>query len=139
MTDQIEQTEQEQQVQEVQPVDMYKQPVVLVKDVEIVEVEQEDGTVKKEQKLITEEYPYPIFVKGSLVKKAINLGAKFENAETKVDEKIIDDLADFAVALYGNQFTRSELIDGLDASDLLSTLIGIMSSATQGNNQKKAM
>src|SRR5699024_6917105 len=68
--------------------------------------------------LETKEYPYPAFVKGSFVKRALELGAKMDKQGQDVDETVIDDLADFAVDLYGNKFTREELIDGTDATQL---------------------
>lgn len=120
---------------------MAKKAITLVKDIEVVEVVQEDGTIEKQQKLVTEDYPYPIFVKGGLVKKAIDLGVKMEKSgEENIDSSVIDDLADFAVELYGKQFKRNELIDGIEATELFDTLTGILSSVMggdEGNEQTK--
>ena len=75
-----------------------------------------------EQELVYKEYPYPIFVQGGLVKRAIDLGAKLEKSSDSVSSKVIDDLADFTVELYNKQFTRQELIDGIHAEELLDKL-----------------
>jgi len=92
--------------------------------------------------LETKEYPYPAFVKGSFVKRALELGAKMDKQGQDVDETVIDDLADFAVDLYGNKFTREELIDGTDATELIDllvdTLMSVMGTGAQ-IEQKKFM
>jgi len=92
------------------------------------------GIDEEKNEVITQDYPYPIFVKGSLVKKAIDLGVELEKlGEENVDSGVVDDLADFAVELYNKQFTRDELIDGIDASDLFTKLTEILSSVMGGD------
>src|SRR5699024_8609212 len=92
--------------------------------------------------LETKEYPYPPFVKGSFVKRALELGTQMNKEGQEVDETIIDDLADFVVDLYGNKFTREELIDGTDATELMDllidTLMSVMGAGAQ-IEQKKFM
>lgn|SRR5699024_6584765 len=109
-----------------------------MKKIELVtEVVEND---KGEQELVKETYHYPIFVKGSLVKRAIKLGVELEKSTEAIDEDIIDKLAKFAVELYGNRFTVEELIDGIDASELVDTLVSILSSVMGGGEdttQKK--
>lgn len=100
-------------------------------------IEQNDAG---EQELVTVDYSYPIFVKGSLVKKAIDLGVQLEK-NGDVNSSVIDKLASYAVELYGKQFTKDELIDGTDASELLDTLTGVlglvMGVEDEGNETKK--
>lgn len=94
-----------------------------------------------EQELVEKEFPYPIFVPGGLVKKAIDLGAKLEKSSDSVSGKLIDDLADFTVELYGKQFTRQELVDGVHAEELMDTLLNnmmsVLGSDAQENETKK--
>lgn len=89
-----------------------------------------------EQELVYKEYPYPIFVKGSIVKKAIDLGADMESASENINSKLIDDLADFTVELYAKQFTRTELIDGTQADELMDMLISKLTLVLGGEEDK---
>src|SRR5699024_12799413 len=69
------------------------------------------GIDEEKNEVITQDYPYPIFVKGSLVKKAIDLGVELEKlGEENVDSGVVDDLADFAVELY--KIGRASCRDG---------------------------
>lgn len=79
--------------------------------------------VDGEQQLEYKTYPYPIFVKGGVVKEALTLGAELEKPENGLSADLLDELADFVVELYGKQFTRDELIDGIQANDLIQTLM----------------
>lgn len=110
---------------------MSRKTITLVTDVKV--------NNKGEQELVTVDYDYPLFVKGSLVKKAIDIGAELEK-DNEVNSKVIDKLANFAVELYGKQFTRDELIDGTDASELITLLTSILSivmGGNEGNETKK--
>lgn len=99
----------------------------LITGVEIV-----DG----EQKLSTKTYPYPIYVKGGLVKKAVEIGAKLESEDNEFNSGIIDDLADFTVEVYANQFTRDELIDGIQAHELMGKLTDVLQLIITGEEEK---
>lgn len=89
-----------------------------------------------DQELVYKEYPYPMFSKGSIVKRAIDLGAKMENSENNINSKLIDELADFTVELYVKQFTRNELIDGTQADKLLDLLINNITLVLGGEQDK---
>ena len=59
-------------------------------------------------------------VKTRMLRKAVKKKKKidFNNLKTKD----LDELIDFVVDLYGNQFTRDEFYDELDADKLIETL-----------------
>ncbi|MBS5955143.1 MAG: hypothetical protein KIB53_15150 [Paraclostridium bifermentans] len=59
-------------------------------------------------------------VKTRMLRKAVEVNEKidFNNLKTKD----LDELIDFVVDLYGNQFTRDEFYDELDADKLIETL-----------------
>jgi|SRR5699024_9893211 len=97
--------------------------------------EDKDGN----QELVTEAYNPPIFVKGSMVKKAISLGVKLEKSTESISSEVVDELAAFAVELYGNKFTAEELIDGIDAKDLMNELMGILTSVMGGDDNQDAV
>lgn len=101
----------------------------------IEEVENEEGKI--EQRLVKKEYAYPIFAKGSITKKAISLGVKMDNQykEGTLSADFIDELADFAVELYQKKFKRNEIIDGIDATSLLTVLIDILYMVLDGEQQ----
>lgn len=107
---------------------MAKKDMVLVTDV----VKNKEGI----DELVTKTYPYPIFVKGSITKQAIDLGAKLEGAESDISSDIVDDMADFVVNVYGDQFDRDELIDGLQAHEVMNKLGDVLSFVMSGEEQE---
>ena len=92
--------------------------------------------VDGEQQLEYKTYPYPIFVKGGLVKKAIDLAAELENKENEFNGEMVDKLADFTVEVYANQFTRDELIDGIQAHELMIKLSDVLQFVIMGEENK---
>lgn len=98
----------------------------------ITGVEVVDG----EQVLQYKSYPYPIYVKGGLVKRAIDIGADMENKDNEFNAKVIDTLADFTVEVYANQFTRDELIDGIQAHELMEKLTDVLQFIIAGEEKK---
>lgn len=92
-------------------------------------------TVDGEQQLEYTSYPYPLHVKGGLIIKAIDLAASMEKADENISGKMVTDLADFAVEVYNKQFTRDELIDGLQAHEVMETLTGVLQFVISGENQ----
>lgn len=95
------------------------------------------NVVDGEQQLEYKTYPYPIFVKGGIVKRGIELAARLEKQEEgDFNAGVIDEMADFAVEVYGNQFTRDELIDGTQAHELMERLSGVLSYIMQGEQDK---
>ena len=92
-------------------------------------------TVDGEQQLEYKTYPYPIFVKGGIVKRAVDLASKLESQED-LSSSIVDDMADFVVDVYGNQFTRDELIDGTQAHELMEKLSEVLQLVMTGEAVK---
>ncbi len=94
-----------------------------------------EETVDGEKQLVYTTYPYPLHAKGGLIIKAIDLAASLENAEDNINSKMITDLADFVVEVYAKQFTRDELIDGLQVHEVLETLTGVLQFVIAGNQR----
>lgn len=89
-----------------------------------------------QQELEYRTYPYPIFVKGGLVKKAVDLAAAMESEENEFSGQVIDELADFVVEVYAKQFTRDELIDGLQAHEVMTKLSDVLQFVIMGEENK---
>ena len=49
-----------------------------------------------------------------------------------ITSKKLDEMADYVVRLYNNQFTRDQIYNGLMADELIKTLIGNMSKVITG-------
>lgn len=80
------------------------------------------------------------FISARMVRRTIEVsnGINFENL--KVEE--LDKLVDYIVELFGNQFTRDDVYDGLSSKDLLSTItncinevVGGMTESTGGDEK----
>lgn len=93
--------------------------------------------VKENDELETETYSYPFFPKGGLVKRAIDLGAEFEEAERVIQSGLFDKLTAFITELYQNKFTEEELVDGLRADKVIETYISILMSVLSGESPAK--
>lgn len=93
--------------------------------------------VKDNEELVTETYPYPFFPKGGLVKRAIDLGAEFEETENVVHSSLFDKLTTFVIELYQNKFTEEELLDGLSADKVIEVFISILMSVLSGESPQK--
>lgn len=103
------------------------------KDMELVTGVKE---VNGEQVLEYKTYPYPIFVKGSITKQAIDLGAELEGIEKNISSDVVDKMADFVVEVYGRQFERDELIDGIQAHELMPKLSSVLQFVMSGDEDK---
>lgn len=90
----------------------------------------------KGEELITESYSYPIFVKGVLTQRAIELGAELEKKGFGVDAELFEGMTTFIVELYGKQFTREQLINGIDIRQHVDTYVAILFGALQGDPLK---
>ena len=97
----------------------------LVKDVDM-----------KNKEVKTETYQYPFFVQGIYTKKAIELGVELEESEYMVNANLFDKLASFFVDLYGKQFTKTELTNGIDSRKVIETFIQILFGVLQGDTSK---
>ncbi|HHU76882.1 MAG TPA: hypothetical protein GXZ24_08345 [Firmicutes bacterium] len=69
---------------------------------------------------------------------AVSQEINFEN----ISPKELDKLMDYIVGLFGGQFSRDELYDGLASKDLIPTItrcinevVGAMGEATAGKNE----
>lgn len=82
----------------------------------------------KDDELVTETYEYPFFVKGLFVKRAIDLGAEFEENGNVVPSDLFEKISVFIVELYQNKFTKEELQDGIHANEIISVFISIIMS-----------
>lgn len=101
-----------------------------------------EETVDGERQLTYKSYPYPLHVKGSLLKKGIDIAAELEGTGVEsLSGKTVDKLADFVVEVYAKQFTRDELLDGLQAHEVMDKLTEVMmfviSGEEQAGNSKK--
>lgn len=93
--------------------------------------------VKDDGELETKTYSYPFFPKGILVKRAIDLGAEFEENEQVVTSSLFDKLTTFIVELYQNKFTEDELVNGLRADKIVQVYINVMMSILSGESPEK--
>lgn len=73
-------------------------------------------------------------VKARMFRKAIEINEQIDFNQLKA--KDLDTLIDFMVGAYGNQFTRDELYDGLDADKLIPTLSESISGIVNGVAEK---
>lgn len=91
----------------------------MTKKIELV-IDHKEGTTKT--------FHQPTFLKGSIVREGVKLGNEMNNADD-VDGDMIDKLCKFvADRLYDEQFTADELLDGIDAREVIPTLAGELSS-----------
>lgn len=81
------------------------------------------------------------FISARMVRRTIEIARElnFEN----ITPEELDSLMDYIVVLFGGQFTRDELYDGLPSQDLLPTIIGCINEvvgqvaeATRGEGKK---
>lgn len=65
------------------------------------------------------------FTKGSLAMRALKIGKAFEDMPegTTPDLQLIDELADVVAVSYNGQFTKDEMLDGIDAPELFEVLM----------------
>ena len=80
------------------------------------------------------------FISARMVRTTIAVSQEinFKN----ISPKELDKLMDYIVGLFGSQFTRDELYDGLASKDLIPTItrcinevVGAMGEATAGKNE----
>lgn len=66
-------------------------------------------------------YWTPAFIPFTKVREAMDLAAELEKAEGEEYSSLIDKLADFIVSVYGKQFTKDDLYNGIHAPDAIKT------------------
>jgi len=81
------------------------------------------------------------FISARMVRRTIEVsrGVNFEN----ISPEELDTLIDYIAELFGNQFTRDELYDGLSSKELIPTItgcinevVGQVAEATSGEGKK---
>ena len=60
------------------------------------------------------------FISARNLKKTLQLSEKVQSGIT---DEIMDELAEYEVSLYGNQFTSDELLDGYEASKFFKKVL----------------
>ena len=73
-------------------------------------------------------------VKARIFRKAVEINEKKNFNDLKVED--FDELVDFVVELYGNQFTRDEFYDGLESDKLIITLVESITRTISGTTEK---
>ena len=80
------------------------------------------------------------FISARMVRRTIEVsnGINFERLKPEEPDKLVD----YIVELFGNQFTRDDVYDGLSSKDLLSTItncinevVGGMTASTGGEGK----
>jgi hypothetical protein len=82
----------------------------------------EDNTFKITLKIGGKNKNFTAEPTGRVVYKATEMAVKIGNAPFNTE--LLDELADFTVELFQNQFTRDELIDGVGVGSLGKVLLG---------------
>lgn len=70
------------------------------------------------------------FISARMVRRTIEVsdGINFESLKPEELDKLID----YVVELFGNQFTRDDVYDGLSSKDLLSTITNCINEVVGG-------
>lgn len=75
------------------------------------------------------------FIPFRLLKEAFKLQqwtTELQDPEN-VDPVVVDNLADFVVAFFGNKFTREELMDGAEMGEVMTVITRIVSKIKSPN------
>jgi len=73
------------------------------------------------------------FISGRMFRKTIEIQKLFqvnEQGKNVIDETHIDALVNYVVDLFGKQFTIDEFYDGVQAKELISTIMGCIQEVT---------
>lgn len=74
------------------------------------------------------------FISGRMFRRTIEIQKLFrQNEEGKnvIDESQIDELVQYVVELFDKQFTLDEFYDGIEAKDLISTIMNCVQAVTK--------
>lgn len=83
----------------------------------------------------TKTFYQPKHLRGSAALEALTLGRMLEKKGEDIEAKDFESIADFvANHLYNGQFTREQLIDGIHAPNLTSTLMEQLRSVIRGDD-----
>lgn len=95
----------------------------------------------KEGELETERYQTPLFINYKMTYEAVDFMEDWlTNPKKKKDKDVIEDTADFVVRIYGDQFTKDELLNGLHAPELAKRLfeqVEFIARGEQDDDTKK--
>lgn len=94
----------------------------------------------KEGEVITETYLTPVFIPFSEVYEATDLMDDVtKNEKKKSDKQIMEEMIDFVVRIYGNQFTKEDIQKGLHGPGGNGVLFDQVLFVAQGkeNNETK--
>lgn len=61
-------------------------------------------------------------IKGILFKKTLRAIKIFESFATEITEKGVDELVDYMVEVFDNQFTKEEFYNGVEISDMFKKI-----------------
>ena len=82
------------------------------------------------------------FISARMVRRTIEVSNGINFESLKAEE--LDKLVDYIVELFGSQFTRDDVYDGLASKDLLSTImncinevVGGMTESTKGDEKNE--
>jgi len=75
------------------------------------------------------------FIPFRLLKEAFKLQKWTQELQDpqNVDPEVVDNLGDFVVTFFGNKFTRDELMDGAEFSEVLAVITQIVSKINNPN------
>lgn len=87
-------------------------------------------------------FKLPSFIPGRLIRKATSFT---KNDLNDISEDILDEMVEYVVNVYGNQFSLDEFYDGIDAREMLnvigesiqSIVNGTVEAAGAGKNPNK--
>lgn len=85
-------------------------------------------------------YWTPVFIPFTKVREAMDLATKLEKGDVGDYGSLLDELAEFVTGVYGNQFTKDELYDGLHAPqaiEILQEQILFIAQGQQSESTKK--
>jgi 3-methyladenine DNA glycosylase Tag len=76
------------------------------------------------------------FVPFRLLKEAVKIQSYLENLQDpkNLSQETIDNLGDFVVAFFGNKFSREELMDGAELSDVVTVIKQIVAKLNGDEN-----
>lgn len=85
-------------------------------------------------------YWTPAFIPFTKVREAMQLAAELEDNDTSNFSESVDKLADFVTSVYGDQFTKDDLYNGLHAPDAISVIqeqVFFIAQGQQSDSTKK--
>jgi len=72
------------------------------------------------------------FIPARMFRKTMEIQAKLGKG---FNEKDLDSTVSFMVDVFGNQFTIDQFYDGLDARNLVKTVVGIINEIVEGSSE----